>query len=508
MNYEGPQKNSNEEPAEAPFDYLAHADRIRKERLAKEAAEKAERELLKKQERDERLAKQLARSASRRNQDAQKIERGSQTLRQNSGRARKEAEEARAVARELKEEVELPVPERTEVVLGERGEVTVSPNDSSDMQDLVIELERSAERTEETADIADEITGRAEAISRARGLIETIDSTDVGQSVSDGEGVYVPTKEELDLLAEEQNVVHDRITRSWAHESFDLEDERITNEQLGIMGAQDQEVVVDGYDFSGQNTAPAMQESYSGVTAPIVERPKRIRRSGFVPSVVGGALGGLFTTTKRPSVQARVDRLQSTEAQLAEQVQSLRQDVEYIQKSAEKTPTGSVQEVVETVQRVPAKNIPETRSTSRQEAIPSWVYQLESEIKNGRTPEIKTWQRDLLKRQHPELLERYERMTKLPNTETLQAQFEIVGNEAPKAKSDPTILPSPHGIYDNAMPAYMFADQPASAQPRYVPTYQPQKDGQLVQLNAGNYLATIVVGGVIFGALLIAVFGF
>lgn len=156
-----------------------------------------------------------------------------------------------------------------------------------------------------------------------------------------------------------------------------------------------------------------------------------------------------------------------------------------------------------------AVSSPEVHSTDAP-AIPAWIKQVESDVKKGKVIELKKWQQDVLRIQHPQLMKQYEQLDyrtkeviKSQSKETLSAQF-VQPSAVPQPLGMPGDLPPPL----SAMPAYMNPSQPSPVRPVFEYANAANTGQGNTVMSANGYLTIVMIGGIAFGAALIAAFGF
>jgi hypothetical protein len=519
--------NTSGENQDEPFDYLAEAARLREEREAKEAAEKAEKEAKDKQRREERLARQFARSAVKR----QEIEKKAEDLEVSSEKAKEQIQEVKQEARDLKKEAEklteTSIPADDVEMTVTNGSEYLAELNEGEGATLVFEheskqLDDSIQKVEETVSLADEVSAQALAIARARDALLGVDPVDISTHAPVGESGPVYD------LGVAQDELRDRVQHTWELP----QSQSASNE----MNAESSPALVDMATTEVAQSSipqPNLAETFSSVDPSSYDGPYSITNGGIerapdptspvTSSIKSGVafVGGLFAGRSRLSSLKR--SLNITNRKLDSEVSNIKRDVESIQKQSQ-APEYAVPKQTETLTPVQAHNThvvkqevlpnyvpaPETAG-SQAPAIPSWIRQIENDVKNGKIVELKKWQHDVLRVQHPELLKRYEKLDLAAkqeiahqSKEMLASQFTPIPPKLPQPLSVPGDLPAPV-----LSAASFMTPQPESVVPNYsYASASPSSTSAAGTLSANGYMTIVIIGGIVFGAALIAAFGF
>lgn len=494
MKFEGPSMYDQEpnDSFDQEPDLAELIERKKQERLEKEAREKEEKE-----------TKEKAKSKNKkRSKKAKDIAKKGEKLADDSAELKQKAGEAKEVAKELQQdikelakdnaEIELPAP--LEITFTEGSEYTATLQEG---EDTVLELQHHAEVAEKTADLADEVSERAQAIARARQAIETVTADEIGHVGARDEAiteVYGGEDPSEDVYARLKTAWDNPETSSDTAASYDTPAETAP---LGYSTDPEQS------SFGTTHISPDFTK------APNVNQPAEpeSKKSNILASGAAFA-SGLFigkASQLKDQLARSNEAIAAETATLAQEVQSIQQTAEMPQPVHYETPQHA-----ETKPERP--DISPSTPKSYESAIPSWVRQIESDVKKGKVVELKKWQRDVLKAQYPKLLASYDALD-LKHTKELKTQTESAGNRtifsAPLAAQPASNDALPAPAY--AMPAYMQqapSNAPMAApQPVYT-TPGPEYAYQASSTVSSAYLTIVAIGGVLFGAALIVAFGF
>jgi hypothetical protein len=523
--FEGVNNNSVSENQEQPFDYLAEAARMREEREARDATEKAEREAKDKRKREEKLARQYARSAAKR----EEIEKKAQDLESSS-------KDAKDQLKDTKQEVENLRKEATSVIesnkQNENNVEMTATNGSEYIADLaegesatlifeheIKELDGSIKKTEETITLADEVSAQALALARARDALLEVESSDMRTHASSGESGPIYD------LGREQQELRDRIQHTWAHnevaETPIVNSAITTTDELTLSSHKTDSDQTIMHPPSPESTVARYPEgTYSLDNGAIERAPDPV--SPVTTSIKNGVafVGGLFASgrTRASSLKRSIDR---TNLRLSTETSAIKRDVETIQRQSN-TNEYIIPEQMERsslVATVPATKHEALAQMSQPEvsgtdapAIPAWIRQIENDVKNGKAVELKKWQHDVLRVQHPELLRRYEKLDQAVKEEIRHQSKEVLSRQFSQPHEDtPLLLSAPGDLprlaSSSSMPAFMSSSYNEPVAPGYAYA-APLSPAVRTALTANAYIVIVVFGGILFGAALIAVFGF
>jgi len=518
--FEGPNRiGAPEDQLPEPFDYLAEAEKAREVREAKTRSEKLAAEEARKVQREERLAKQIARSAAKREENARilndskkDVQEKLDTVKEGISDSKKEAAEIQGIINDQQGS------KAVEMVFGNGSEYI--DNDLRNGSEAVFDLNQSVKTAEKAVDTAAEVLARAEAISRAREAIHDVETRIEDEVAGVVEVHHRPAEQTIYDLGEDSEELRNRFQESW-----------VAPEESPVIAA---ETTSTGSDSSFEYQLPTKPSSPTeqAVQATLTHNEKATDTLRAVSNIRNGAafVGGLFAG-KALSRRSALSR--STES-LARETADLKKNVEQIQQTAIApeaatpyvTPTSSAellierQPVLSSGLEQPAYHIPERLTAKSAEpqiprfelnanaAIPLWIRQLEAELKHGKVPEIKKWQRDVLRVQHPDILRHYEKLDKSSVEAIKEHSYEAVAHDEKKEikpLSDFDTEFSGPTWKSSSMPAFMR--EPIPVAPISYSYAEPiiQENGSIL---ADNFLTIIMIGGAIFGAVLIIAFGF
>ena len=513
--YEGVNNNQDSNPEE-PFDYLAEAKRMREQREARDAAQKAEKDTKEKQKREERLAKQLARSVAKREEMAEK----GKDLEVSSDKAKELVREVKKEVQNLNETADIDLPPPFVATMGEGSVVEMNVGQKTGEKDDegLLLISHDIEKTEEAISLADEVSSQAQALARARDALLGVESKDMStHSATDESGPVYD-------LGSEQQALRDRIQHTWDHGDAATDKEPVNDGDTPAEEVMPIALEVPSIDMvqSLASSSEALSsrlsdltETYSAESGTIERSPDPISpvtsavKSGV--AFVGGFLGG------RSRSSALKRSLDSTTSSLRTETAAIKRDVESIQLQSQTNEAIAPKqmEIPQTTFSAPSPRPeaafqvakgPEVHGTDAP-AIPAWIKQVENDVKNGKVVELKKWQHDVLRIQHPDLLKQYEKLDgrikeaiKHQSKEVLLNQFSVPSTPPPIPQPGdlPTPLPS--------MPAFMM-DAPKRS-PAPVFNYATTATSSASATTANGYLTIVIFGGIVFGAILIATFGF
>lgn len=552
-------------PQKDPIQEAVEKQRKLLEEEAKEAKKKTE-EAKDAKKKSEKEAKEAKKKAEKTEKKAKDLEKSAKDVAESAEGAREKAEDAKELAEDLKGELAA----HTEVAADSNDPVEMVMTDGSEYtatleegEEAIFDLVNTAEAVEKTADLADEVSSRASQIARARAALQDVLPEDVGvetQRDVDSETVFGEDGPQHDVM--------NRLKQAWRPlekpadgteliEAGDEEDARVSPPVTApplLVGYSQGEALADvdaaidsprssGYDVA-LSSLPAAEAAagggyaYGGSSA---ERPAPAtiasdekhpsiprdtpRRSGLFGGAAAASVG--YFAGKTRGVK---DALRSTDSTLRAQTAALENQAQSVveQPAASITTPNQLpipqpiierQPVVPNVSATRQEAFPETK-TSFGSAVPAWITALEKEVKKGKVVEIKKWQRDVLKSQHPELLRNYEKLDmklkgeikKQARSTERPAEMGQVYQNLAIPQGTPGDLPS----VQRPMPAFMApspssAPTPAPPQPAQRPTsaygYAMDSAGRDSSDGTPN-LNLVLAGGVVFGVVLILVFGF
>ena len=529
-----------------PFDYLEHAKRLREEREAIEATRKAEREakeLEKKAEKAERVAKKMADKAT------DDLEKKADKIAEKAGEAKELITEARDEVAELREQLhesvddaKLPSPIET-VVMSDGSEIS---SELEKGEQMIMEIQHSTNKLVETVTLADEVTAQAEALAKARAALDSVDAEAMGVS-------YSGQEDNSQVFGESgpQEDIRDRLRHAWELPltSPNVEQGPVPAELNDPSLAQ---VEISGPDLISYTSNSENQGVYSGssssygggeaVTSPTgqytgYEQPS-VQPSETVADPIAKVSTGLKTGLAFAAglfagkSHSTKNTLETTESALRSQTSELHREILSVaaQPSSARyelpvTPSPSSDaggafprpEIRLSGTREQSTAKAEIRGTN-EPAIPEWIKQIEKDVQRGRVAELKKWQVDVLRTQHPDLLKRYEKLDHIHEQQIKTQSIETIRSEPkfdhrPLTVSAPGDLPSP--MLDASMPEFMRPSTPnalpittsipATSTPAYEYAMRETSTGPIF---GNSYVTNVMIGGLLLGALLIGVFGF
>jgi len=500
--YEGPKvfgEDNNDMVPEEPFDYFEHAKKLREEReeiRAKEKQERDTKEADKKAEKKARLAKKIADKAT------EKLEEKSDKLAEKSLSTKEELSEAKIEAVELGDAIiaashlespkdELPAP--VEMAFTNGSEYTANLQDG---EEAIFDLNHTIEKAEETVTLADGVQEQADALARARVALENIGTDHVRASFEGHEDNSVVFGE-----TGPQEDVRDRLIHTWETPAIaSTESTPDTSTDSGLDTSEPYSGAVASAQGSSRNSQIANEH--------VKNEPTSIERFGSGVKNGAAYVGGIFTGR---AVSSK-NRLEHSNAVLMSETRDLQREIQSLQLQ----PAATRETIVSTNSTEPISNQPslnidhrEVRGTN-EPAIPKWINQIENDVRKGKVPELKKWQIDVLRAQHPELLKKYEKLDQSTKEHIKKQSAESIKGlntmfDRPAQASSTDELPAP--AY--ALPSYMTSqnvDTPSTTLSAYEYATAPSSTNGSVF--SSEYLTIVVVGGLLFGAALIAAFGF
>lgn len=512
--YEGVNNNQDGNPEE-PFDYLAEAKRMREEREVKDAMVKAEKDAKDKQKREERLAKQLARSVAKREEMAE----NGKSLEESSQKAKELVREVKKEVKDLQEKADIELPPPFVATMGEGSVVEMNVGQKSgenDDEGLLI-ISHEIAKTEEAISLADEVSTQAQALARARDALLGVESTDMS--------THSPTDESGPVydLGVEQNVLRDRIQHTWDHqdEAMAQESAGVDNTLEGVPTFNQEAPSIDMVQ-SLASSSESISNQLRGETETYPADRGTIERSPDPMSPVTSAVksgvafvGGFLSGRSRATSLKR--SLDSTTSSLRAETSAIKRDIESIQ---QKSQTNEVMDSIlveapqaTTLSPLPSPEAPfqvsrgpEVHGTDAP-AIPAWIKQVENDVKNGKVAELKKWQHDILRIQHPDLLNQYEKLDGRVKEAIKHQSKEVLLNQF-STPSTPSRIPQPGDLPTpvSSIPAFMM--DPPRRNPAPVLNYASPSTTNGATMTANAYLTIVIFGGIAFGAALIIAFGF
>lgn len=501
--FEGPTRiGAPEDQLPEPFDYFAEAQKKRESREAKEKAEKQAAETARKLQRGERLADQLVRSTSKRQENTRKVIESKKDVKEKLGIAKNKVSDSKKQAAEI-ERATLVQPESkaVEMVFGNGSEYIDKELRSG--SEAVFDLNESVKKAEKAVDTADEVLARAEAISRAREAIHDVETLIEDEVAGVVEAHHRPAEQTIYDLGEDSDELRNRFQDSW------VTPEQSTNTTLSTKESGSSSSFE--YQLPHAPTLTVEQQAYPE-PLPVdktQETPRVIGNIRNGAAFVGGLLAG-NTFNRRPSLNASTESLSTETSDLKKNIEEIQQSANY--------PETAHQDIVPA--ELPAMRVPEVIPAHSLEVhppqielgtnavIPLWIRQLEADLKLGKVPEMKKWQRDVLRVQHPEILKRYENIEK-SGAETVAGQsYEAMAHDEVKGIKPMSDFDSNYSgptWESTSMPAFMR--EPNAPAPVSYP-YTEQKNQQSSSLLDDNFLTIVMIGGAVFGAILIIAFGF
>lgn len=337
-------------------------------------------------------------------------------------------------------------------------------NGSEVVFDLNPEPKKEAERTE-LNDLADHIKAQAEILNQARAALSEVAPAKTIQIEE-----VANTESSLKDIATAEDEIRKRINESWS-KSDQLTETVVPSNELVA-----HEVTEQTYEHTETEITPI---------TPIEDET--------------------FANTEVQNPKEEVESEDIIEPQTIPESSETVSTPEIFE-----NPVDSVPEIdpLTTIESDPVDN--EERYES--DVTPEWVRMVKTEVRAGRAPELRKWQKDILGVQYPELLHEYQSVLR----ESYPSRFEL------PAEANPHTFASQ---FDH-MPDFMrINDQSQLPMPldqggegSYAP-YQPNialstwgkvrsSALSLLDIIPTSSLATIMVGGGILGAILIIVFGF
>jgi len=528
-----------------PFDYLEHAKKLREEREVIGATRKAEREakeLEKKAEKAGRVAKKMADKAT------DDLEKKADKIAEKAGEAKEQIVQAYDEVSELKEhlynfadDAKLPTPIET-VVMSNGSEIS---SELEKGEQMIMEIQHSADKLVETVTLADEVVAQAEALARARAALDSVDAEAMGVS-------YSGQEDNSQVFGESgpQEDIRDRLRHAWelplvkpSTEKRLVPVEASERAAVGVAksspyfisytnNSEHQTVYSDSSSSYGEGEAVTRPtEQLAGYEQPITQ-PKEDATDliAKVSTAVKTGLAftaGLFagkSDSTRASLETTETALRTQTADLTREMQAAAAQpaavyevsaVPSLRPNSIDSMSRSEMRLSDTKEQSTTKA--EIRGTN-EPAIPDWIKQVEKDVRQGRIAELKKWQIDVLRTQHPDLLKRYSKLDHIHEQQIKTQSFETIRPEPqfdrrPFTVSAPGELPSP--VFDASMPAFMRPSTPSTQPiPMTTPTASaPAYEYAMRETSSGpifgnSYVTNVMIGGLLLGALLIGAFGF
>jgi hypothetical protein len=528
-----------------PVQRAAEEQRNRLKIMAEQRAEREAKEAEKKAEKDARIAQKMAEKATK------DLEKKAEKVADTTDEAKEKVRDAKDTIAEMSQQVRQDAIAITEATEGVPVEMAFTEGSEyiaelKEGEEAIFDLSQSVEKVESVIDLADEVSEKAEALARARAALSEVVSGDMGvgstllQESVDVFGAQGPAQD-----------IRDRLRTAWEPEQVSTEQptalpladaRELTVQELGRDDPAEQPLPSVGPTYTG---ASAVGPSYSSYEVPgtvdnkpyTAEQPTAEPQSRPLPfgrglrsatTFAGGFIAGRAGATKKG--------LERVEQTLRSQVEELRSDTVATQPVTDTVRSETSVAPAEYASRpliaeAPHTPIPEkSRPTEsikppevhsqQQDAIPSWIKQVESDVKKGKVLELKKWQRDVLKAQHPELLKRYDKLDAEYRLQIKHQSIEHTKSAQPQvntryaSQSQPGDLPSFSG--EATMPAFMRPPVPKAPPIMTPPTpvFQPQVSAyeyatqqSTEPIFSSAYITIVTIGGLVFGAFLISVFG-
>lgn len=533
--FEGPGQYSGEDdnlygmPPEQDMDLAAMIERKKKEREEQEAREKTEKAAQEAKEKSKKQTKKINK-ISKKIQETKEESKNVKDAAKKAGELAEDIkEQAKVMGEELNDEINLPAP--VEMSFSDGSEYIAGLKEG---EEAIFDLQQSAEKLEASADIAEHIAEKAvsvmdereQAIARARAALEQVDAEEVGATVEGREGVG-------DVFGDEtpaQDVVT-RLRKAWGGDT-----------------ARHAEVEHD----TSQIDPNSYQHNYDAVSPPPIYHTEQSNTQTESPDTTtsdalrsGAAAFGGYFAGRANAMRRNVDRVNT---ELSEQATSLKDDIAAIQHASLATAASESmarQQISSTEKSfVEPPHLPKVEYASKventyhesvvssntespsseikgnfQAVIPAWIKQFESEVKKGKVVELKKWQRDVLRVQHPNLLKKYDAFDGAIRHSFIEQKSDPKGSRTMYSPPIsvavqnplPQDLPRPTtSAY--TMPAYM--QQPAEySQSSHSSALDAHTTINPYSARSGSvfsttYVTTVTFGGIVFGAILIALFGF
>ncbi|MCA9347246.1 hypothetical protein KC930_01535 [Candidatus Saccharibacteria bacterium] len=481
--------NYDETPAEEPFDYLAEAEKRRKLREEKEIADK--------------LAKKEADTQKKKDKEAKELKAKQQKLEKKSDEAKDDIKDAKKDLSEIKEAAEksLQKPKEDPEMTVSSGSEYVADLQEGEGATLKFihdaeDAQKAIEATEESVVEAEEVSEQVSALESARQALEEIHSGDL---------VDLPQNDETGPIYDigvAATELSDRVHDAWddAENGVGAEGENLPMPQVDTDSGSS-----DYSGFSRQtrlNRPPQTYENYGQRKNVKTEVSKR--SAAF--------LGGLFVGRSRlPKIKKNMER---TKQILDSETKGMKQEIDSLRARLSQTKEYSNSSKSDNLVAVPQTTAVETASLkpspeihdSPASVIPKWILQLEKDLKSGKIPELKKWQIDILKIQHPDLFKKYEKLDK-----SAREAIKHSSKESLSKRNNPDTLPDV-SIKDDKLPSIQSLPpymQPLPNLSTSVPDFNyASSSAQSTSIVANVYLMAVLVGGMLFGALLILIFGF
>lgn len=513
--FEGPTTFGQEdEQLPEPFDYMAEARKAREEREAVARQERSEREDSRKRERESRLAKQLARSATKREENLKKLNESKADLKTKADNIKTDIEDVKKEIVETEKVIESDPKtddKPVEMVFTNGSEYIDTKLENG--SEATFDLNNSVKVAEEVVSTASEVLAQAEVLARARDTIQNVEKDSTNNAViKDPE--HLLAKEMVYSLGDEEDQIRQRIDQSWVGQ------ENGDTSRSDVEPSTDTGINHDSGPSSESNLIAVGEQVVSSATTDIEKEvtkqtSKRPNTSSNLRNSAALAFGMFGNRSKR-----RENKLTQATESLKLDTIDLRKKIETIQQTAisqkpefELPKTDIVTSGIEMAYPVYSTNEKELatmqgieQSRSNIAAIPAWIRQLEVMLKQGKVPEIKKWQKDILRVQHPDLLKRYDKLDMLSKEAIKNHSIEHL-----KQAHRPVIKPL--SAFEDAYSDAKQPSIPTFMQDGFVPRPMIQQsfsentspNGDSVATS--NLMSIIMIGGVIFGAILILAFG-
>ena len=536
--------NTEQDNVEQPLDFWAQVrEKEALEKAQKEVIKKADQEAAAKSDREKRLATQLARSATKREEIAKKAETIEEKIEASKAHV-KEAEKVLKDESNKMPEAELPKP----IVIENFGSQSRWEDDlTMKNTDVTLQFTHEVESTKATILEAEATAADARA-EAARDTLSHISQAEV-DTQNPGR---IEKFSSVNDLGVDSDILRNQVRNAWEHAPSASTVPDVEVEAIGAIRGSAADRLVEtsssmavpstehatayAGDSAQSYTAPTMApENATGNTfygndpvssAPVVKgslfKPVVAIADGLLASSISGlrrAMGKSSNELKSNASALRTDidavRASKNLSQSPPQTPSYDAFVggthEYIVPLAPVAPSPT-RESVDGFNSMPEiKNSYPDIPNNQGSVIPGWIRQIEKDVKNGKIVELKNWQRDVLRIQHPKLLEKYEQLDK-----SITEKLRVASPESQPRVDIPDALPRTITLAGElpapVSPTAQSAPRVAYKMPVFVPNtpmspYQYAMSGNTAVFSMGDYLTKVLVFGAVFGAVLIVFFG-
>jgi hypothetical protein len=562
---EGFKNNYDDNPydqAEQPLDYAEQRRMEREaEKQAREEAYKLERETKTKTERETRIAKQLARSAAKREDMSKKAD----TVDKKIDAVKDNVKEAEKIVKDATAE-DLPKP--IEIAnFGENNNNNVWSDEKLESgTDVTLDLGHHIEAANAATTLAEDVAAEARQLEARNALLQ-ITQNDIGEHAGSGE---FPVYD----LGGESALIRDRLREAWGLPPVNLDEGfegivSIGHARPGSVAKQDAEqlanteVDIDMQSKSEQTSESTLSGNYGGSdgtsrteTSAYTQAMQTGSESNHIENrtnpgaILAGAAtfaGGIFAGSAKgvkniKNILSRsTSELKSDTSALKREIVEFKTDVnsklgsQTKEAIAEPMQTHDTIAGINTVFELPkidvlrpqapieplqsktpdvANIFPEIGS-SNQSLIPQWVKQIDKDVKQNKIVELRKWQRDVLRAQYPDLLKKYDIIDQKAKEQIMLQTKELATQ--PKADTPTQVVQqyTEPGNLPSLVPAQQLPgtvpplQSPVTTLSQNLSPYQrAMKSGRDGSFSMSDYVTRVLVGGILLGALLIVIFGF